>query len=269
MRWLQDVGKWIAMIAGVIAILLGILHIFSIVDLDWFKTRVPLLIVVLAGLILELLIAMSYRQESHSRLLERQLEHDTLIQLANMRGKVDSRLQHLVGGEVEHIFGQVKSALADNTLQLNNIEKFRGFFVKTLEVYPGKEFWATSVPSRKYFWRNDEVEVRMETFIRGGGTIKRIFFLNSEEELRGEEAQDILNRQKQVGVQVYYAMVEDISSELLRFFVVESHGEVAWETFRGPDSAIRSVKVITGPEHTSDYIHDFTELLRLPCVRRY
>ncbi len=267
MRWLEDGGKWIAGIAGAFAILLGVAHVFSLVDLPWFKDRVPLLIVVLVGLLLELLIVISYRLEKQSSVLEHHLERDTLTQLDHMHRKVDSRLQHLVGGEVDYAFTQVKSALGNNTFQLNNVEKFRGFFVKTLEVYPGREFWATSVPSKKYFWRNDEVELRMQKFIQGGGTIRRIFFLNSEEELQGAEAQEILTRQKQIGVKVSYAMVEDISAELLRFFVVESHGEVAWETFRGPDSAIRSVKIITGPDHTAEYIHDFNELQHLPSVR--
>jgi len=268
----SEVGKWTAFIAGGLSILIGVLAIFGLMDWSWFKEadRKIALLVVFSGFILEILGILSWRHEKEFEALRKHLEGDIIQQIDHARKTVDPRLGKLVGGEVETLFAGLDSLLTKNKFQLTNAEKFRGFYIKTLEAYPQREFWATSLPSSTYFWKpNDEVEQAIAEFIGNGGKMKRIFFLNSENQLRERETEEILERQLKLGVEVYVVQTSEISNELLRFFVVESDGDIAWETIPRADNTIRTVSVIAGQEHTREYVRDFQTLKGLPCVHRY
>ena len=267
-----EVGKWTAFIAGGLSIVIGVLAIFGFMDWSWFKEvdRKVALLVVFSGLILEILGALSWRHEKEFETLRQHLERDAVEQIDHARKNVDPRLGKLVGGEVETLFDGLHSLLTQNKFQLTNTEKFRGFYIKTLEAYPQREFWATSLPSSKYFWKpNDQVENAIAQFIHDGGKMKRIFFLSDENQLHAPETQQILARQLELGVQVYVVETSEISNELLRFFVVDSQGDIAWETIPRADNTIRTVSVIAGHEHTREYVRDFQTLIGLPCVHRY
>jgi ubiquinone/menaquinone biosynthesis C-methylase UbiE len=258
----------VATVAGVISILIGLFSVFGVPGFAWFREKdyLIVLLVVLAGFMLEALAWITSRIAK----LDGYVRGGIAGQIEQARHDIDPRLQKLVGGEIGKFIDRINKLLTENSFELNNVEDFRGFYVKTLRNYPGREFWATSIPSKKFFWRDDEVEEAIAQFIKNGGKMKRIFFVDSDEHLNNPEVQKVLARQDEIKVEVSYVNVNEISPDLAHVFMVEKEGEIAWEViFRRSDETITSVSVIAGTKHTEKYIRDFEILSPQPCVHRY
>jgi hypothetical protein len=194
--------------------------------------------------------------------------HTDVVEYLNRAKKnVDARMGRLVGGEVQALFASMRMLLTESKYQLSDTEKFRGFCIKTLEAYPEREFWATSLASSKYFWKaGGAVEQAIAKFIERGGRMKRIFLLESP---KGPDADQVMARQHKMGVEVYVAHRRHIPADLARYFMVETQGEITWQTIPNSDKSLSSVWVIAGPEHTEEYLRDWTRLKELSCVEPY
>ena len=277
-KLLEHPGTLVAVLGGALSIVIGLLDIFHVFELGFLENRLEAIVLVLIGLMMEMLVSMYFLIEKESDALQSHFSRSTLEQIGQLRSQVHSRLNRVVPGEIDRLFGQFTDLLTDNRLQLSDPEKFRGFYKATLAEFPAKEFWATSLPYRRYFWRDDETEQAMQRFIRGGGKMTRIFFINSEQELQSPEVIQILSRQAELDVTVYTGLAPTISRDLRRTFMVDSQGQIAWETFAGPNHEIERVEVVVDSDRGTDhdkhsspkaFVQLFQELKGLGCVHLY
>jgi SAM-dependent methyltransferase len=263
-----NVGRWVATVAGAASILIGLLSVFDVPGFAWFRQKdyLTVLVVILTGFILEALAWIILRVAK----LDAYVRSGIVAQIDQARRDIDPRLKKLVGGEISKFFDRVQKLLTENTFELNDVEDFRSFYLKTLQAYAGRTFYATSIPSTKFFWRDDEVEKAIAKFTAEGGKMKRIFFVNSPEHFDAPEVQKIMFRQDEVGVDVWYVNIKDIAPDLSRVYMVEEEGEIAWEViYRRVDETITSVSVIGGSKNTDKYLTDFKILEPQPCVHHY
>jgi ubiquinone/menaquinone biosynthesis C-methylase UbiE len=266
--WIEDIGKWTAIAAGALSIGFGLAHIFGWFELKWFQERQTLFLVVCSGLVLELLAILAWITGREFEALKTQLQSSPDVELKRLRDAVDPHFEDLVGGEVQDLFDRTSKLVNKKTLHLSNPETFWGFYRKTLEKYPRKEFWATSMVS---FWRGTRVAPAIAAFTNKGrgGKMIRIFFIDSEADLKQPETRRVLKWQQDMEVDVRTALRNELPEDLrLRFFFVDKEGDVAWETFPR-DGIVNEVTLVAGEENTREYRRDFMRLQQLPCVKPY
>ena len=130
-------------------------------------------------------------------------------------------------------------------------DKFKQLFKQVLHTYRGKHFCATSFPSKVFFWGDNTIIEAMKAFINDGGSLTRIFFLDSETELEKPEIQDILNVQLDLGIKVYITKEKHETEET--YFMYEEQGEIGWETRLKKDNKVGSVEVTWNKSKIDEY----------------
>ncbi|HEX5736472.1 MAG TPA: hypothetical protein VF131_26815 [Blastocatellia bacterium] len=182
--------------------------------------------------------------------------------LRKLRGLLNPNLEKVFGDHFSSELNNVLQALETNRITLHNIDDFRLYYKETLIRFPDSEFWATSIPSKTYFWGDPATEEAIEQFIRGGGKMKRIFFLKSREEINDPEAKAIISKQVQMGIEVRI-IESDNTPGLYKLFFVESEGRFAWQV---TTSASNRIAHVTGTADSSDienYLQCFKKLYDL------
>jgi ubiquinone/menaquinone biosynthesis C-methylase UbiE len=99
--------------------------------------------------------------------------------------------------------------------------------------------------------------------------MKRIFFVESEEDLDKLEVRKILRIQCDIGVEVYTCLFNQIPRDLQRFFMADIQGRIAWEPFRGPDNLIKGITLTSNQTITSQYLKLFKQILSLDSTTRF
>lgn len=152
---------------------------------------------------------------------------ESIAEFKKLREKLNPFLDKVFGEHFSKEIGNIVEALESNKITLHNTDEFRSYYGETLRQFPTAEFWATSIPSRAFFW-DPAIENVIAEFIKGGGRMKRIFFLKGPEEANEPEVMAIISRQIEIGVEVYTADSSQMHSFYDLFFV-DSQGRFAWK----------------------------------------
>lgn len=153
--------------------------------------------------------------------------------------------------------------------ELSDVQKFRSFYQRTLEAYRPADFRATSIPTAKFFWKDTKTEEVIGQFIKNGGKMKRIFFLDDIGQLQDPEVCHILRRQRELGVDTYTVLASEAPKEWRRFFVVDTEGRIAWELQRAADGTSELASMTWDPIATKRYLELFDRLESLDAVQPY
>ena len=240
-------------VAAVGSIVIALLDLFGFLHSEswkWLAERIPTISLLLSGMILAALGGVVTGYPSLRRFLH---------------PNIDS----ILGPHISDMLEQLSRVLRYKTFDLTDLELYRALYKRTLDTYKGAHFLATSIPSAKFFWKNQSTEQAISTFIRSGGKMTRIFFLSSPDEAKHEEARKILLTQCEAGVQVYTSLVSGVPGPLRRFFLVDTEGRIAWEPSRGPDNTITGIVMTADADTTTSYLRLFRELMNLDCTERY
>ena len=123
------------------------------------------------------------------------------------------------------------------------VDLFRHFYRRTLQAFPKRRFLATSLPSRNYFWKdNQTLNHAMAKFIKEGGKIERIFFFDKEPDTEiSDEQTAVIEEQLDMGVLVYVVHGPSVPKDLKKYFVTEERGSIAWEVFAHLEEIVKVV----------------------------
>ena len=147
-------------------------------------------------------------------------------------------------------------------LEGDDVDLFRHFYRRTLQAFPASRFLATSLPSREYFWKGNQIfNQAMTKFIKeGAGSIERIFFLDRKHDAEiSDEQAEVIEEQIDMGVVVFVVYSPTVHIRLKRYFVTEDKGAIAWEVFAHLQE-INKVVASANREITGEYKKIYDEL---------
>lgn len=269
----KKIEKYTIIIISALAGLLALLDLFDLLGhIPWLGSRITNIVLLLVSSLLGLSVTISDRLESIQGLLEKlniQYQSDTLEKLKFLQKQLDPNLEIVFGEHVLNLISGVESAVKSKQIKLHDVDLFRYFYRKTLEKYPKAIFYATSLPYKQYFWKDESTIRAMTRFIENKGSFKRIFFVSNTLELDELEVQEVLTEQQKSKIDVYTTVVKNVPKNFNKLFVVESKGRIAWEVFVDSSREIVSVIATSDPKETESYLRIFNELLLLSDTKKW
>jgi SAM-dependent methyltransferase len=279
------------LIIAVVSAGVAVLHVFGLLSVPVLAERLPELTLLVAALTLTFLAVttehhMQRSDQDLARLRNRIVSDsaaigarlDELSQLVRQAGvtelpklieEVDPTLLAIFRRYLENVFETPPRLLNERRFQLEDIESYPSYHRQALEANPGVTMHATSLPYGKFFWHNAFIQQATEKFVRDGGTIRRIFFVQGDHDLRvSSEVRDILRWQHDGGVEVYVIDVDHLPPSYRRFVLVDAtHRRFGWEAHRGADDRIIRIEVTAHSEDIRAYLKLFDDLLAMGAVR--
>jgi hypothetical protein len=136
------------------------------------------------------------------------------------------------------------------------------YFKNVLDEFPQSEFLAISLPSKRFLWKNENLVEYIREFINSGGRMKRVFMLDDMDKLIDEE-REVINKQREIGVDVYLIRKDRIELKDQKYLFVESKGLIGWEPLLGRGQEIILIRATSNPNKTSEYINLFNRFVRV------
>ncbi len=264
------------------------LELTGLAGTPWLVKHVAGLTLVVMGLVLELAILHldrldaveseldEIRSERLSRIetaltqLSSDLKIDPLEKLKALRANLDPKVSRVLGPYMNENFETVVKIFTNQTFDLSDVEKFRNFYRATLETYDKATILATSIPLARFFWRGSETERAIHKFIRNGGTMRRIFFLDNPAQIDDREVSYILRRQKEIGVEVYTVPVNEVPPDWRRYcFLVDTERRIGWKLTPAQDRTIAWCEATWDRNQTKELVDLFRKLEDLEALREY
>lgn len=201
--------------------------------------------------------------------LFRYLQSDTVARVREIETCIDKNLSLVASSQISKMKSDVDDLIVSKKFYVENIELFISFYIAQLVNFRRSTFYATSIPSRDFFWRSSDVAESTSQFIRGGGEIRRVFFLEEELAELSDEQVEILGEQKSIGVDVYVASMSRVPGHMAKFYMVETGLKIGWEPTRKANNSIHGITVYADEKKNHAYKDQFEELLALEAVRKY
>lgn len=268
-KFLDSTETSILVFSSVFSILIATLDWLGLLEsFPWLSQRIPNLVLISNGLILGCLAFVIYRRLSLLETIASELSKNDLQRLRELITRVDPNLKKLIGSHINDLVDRIQRLVTYNEFEISDLSFFRSLYQKTLEDFAGSEFWATSIPSHAFFWKNQSIEQSISNFIRNRGRMKRVFFIESLGDYDRLEVRRIPRVQCDIGVEVYTCLFQEIPKELQRFFMVDIQGKNAWEPFRGLDNLIKGITLVSGIEKSDLYLRTIRRILELDCTNR-
>lgn len=242
---------------------------FGLLDvLPWVEANLGKLLLFISGVILSAIVALDHRLmavERHSERASRRSLEDSLDQV---EANLPKELRQLFSPFLNRWVDRLKEAAQNNTVLIEPVDQFPVFYIETLRAFPKETFYATSLPFRRYFWKNDAAFVAMKKFVQGGGTMTRIFFINSNRE--EAELYSIVDDQLTAGIRVISVESSQIPSEWRQLFVVSHSKNLAWIVRTAADvPEIESTHATADPTLVEAFRKTFQSLISHPSAREW
>lgn len=172
--------------------------------------------------------------------------------------------------DIIHFF---QNAIENKKITFNEHDRFEKAYAKCLEHFKGCHFLATSSAHANYFWtiegeENNTVEDAIEEFIKSGGKMTRIFFIEPQE-FTNPRAAGILNKQLSLGVNVYTISKKDVSIDNQKFFVMDDCKRICWHIYTDESSNIVKFIYSAGEADIDRYMGIFETLKSNRHIRKY
>ena len=263
--WVENIEKFISYVVAACGVVFAAGHTLGLVQTEWIEKH---LLDILFGMISLMTAGMAvilHRMEKSSdemREIKAELALSKIDQVIALRRAVDPNLDLVFGEHIEEQLRGLQSILMDHTAEVHDVDVFRSFYKKTLETHPEATFFATSVPTRQFFWSSDILNQAMRRFIsEHSGTIQRVFFI-SDADMESPDVENVLKEHHHLGVKVFVASVEKTPARLRKHFMVDDQRRICWETHMGPGGLISSVTLTSKREPADAMIGIFKELVQ-------
>ncbi|MGZ3459951.1 MAG: hypothetical protein ACXU86_15770 [Archangium sp.] len=237
-------------------------------EFKWFEEKIPKLTLILTSLTL---VYVTLESRGILQTILAETRHQLLEKIQSMRLHLNPTMDKIFGDHIESTLKILNDALVGKVIHCADLDEFRRFYKRTLEVFPRAHLCATSLPYRKYFWSGEpdksKFESSMQEFIQGGGKMSRIFFVSREEYESDSEVRQIIHSHLAMGVETYVSDPARLPSGLIRYFVVDDERRIAWEA-TVHDRAITHTQFTMDPETTHSFHETFKRIIEHEHTRR-
>ena len=215
-------------------------------------SRIPMLTLLLVSLVLSSLVLI---QRKVAEIYER--VQCLLVQVALERlgdevlQQIDPELLKVLKNEYFlDVIEFLRVAIKENRVPLNDMVRFRHYYIRTLHCYPRSTFLSTLPSTGITFWEDKIIVKATANFIRNGGKMRHIIQVKDAQELALSDMQAVADRLSQIGVQVQFVIADTLTGDLKKNFAVESHGKIACEMH------VHSGHVVSGAITTNRHLTD-------------
>lgn len=162
----------------------------------------------------------------------------TLIdELTNVKKGFDPLLDSIFSVDMDEKISFFDQAINHKRYEIKDINKFQDAYSRTFDMFPSSHILATSLLDSSYFWSATgepyrPMEMKMKNFISNGGKMTRIFYVD-DRVLSLPRSQKVIERQIEIGVEVYTVHKENTSKQL---FVLYDDRDFGWIVQIDPDN---------------------------------
>lgn len=254
--------------------LVAVLDLLGLLSgVPWLKERIPTITLLLMSCLVAFVVAsVSARirglADSVSSIRSR-LQADTVHSLSRLQEQVDPRIDQVLGDYIRNLLVTLERVLEERVVAFHDVDLFYYFWKRTLKSIPRATLLYTSLPYRRYFWKDSSAEEAIRDFISKGGKMRRIFFLNGIDEATTEEVKSILSTQCDAGVEVYITDAKRVPAHLQKLVSADTNRRIGCQVFVGSTQEIVRTEATSDPDTIEGYIRTFNDLLDLDGTERY
>lgn len=265
-KLLKKIEYLFFIIVAIGGIAISLLSFFNFLSRwPWMANRIPILnLLIISSIVIKLLME---KTNSCERIVSTLFDIEK-GQLAKIEYMVDPKLRLVFGKQIKDYIKNLDLAINQKQIIFNDIKEFRYFYKLALEKHHSATFFATSIPSKNYFWKNKLTEDSMRNFIKNGGSLKRIYFLDCELADANDEVLEILSFQLNIGIEVYVITKDKMPKNLIKLIALESTEQIGWEVYPGSTNEINQVIVSSDPNVIKEYNHIFARIRELPDTKK-
>ncbi len=241
---------------AIICLLVSLADFFGLFNLIP-ANRIPMLTLLLVSLALSSLSIVHSKSAEAQHGVERLLSKIEPEHMWRVLEQIDPHLRKVLKDDYFlDILEFFQTAVKQSKVQLNDVTRFRFYFVRTLQCYPKSTFLST-VP---YLWKDPTIEDAVARFIQKRGKIEQVFFVKDDQECSSPALRAVLDHQKKIGVQVHIVNGGVTPGDLKKSFIVESRRKIAWEVHVDNDGHIASSTITTNKSLTTSYCRTIEKL---------
>lgn len=185
----------------------------------------------------------------------------------------DTFLNDVFSDLIDKNINFIKDGILRQRVVFTEHDAFELAYSKTLEKLQPSKFYATASANKNYFWTkkgkpNSTVEKSVKKFISEGGEMHRIFFVE-EEEFKDQDVIDVLNKQIDLGVNVYILSKNDVNDQINEYFGVDENNRICWNVFTDESNYIRRFEYSINEEEAKKNNKRFERLIKNNNIRKY
>lgn len=273
----KTLAFWPTALTAAVALSISLADVLGLEKVKWFHERIPVMSLLVAGVILgtltlvlqQLFIFNEYRL-SLRKLRRDLIKENTLAHLRELTN-VDQNLMAIAGSEIHALIEPLRRLIREKELVLYQKSMFKRVYQQALEHFRGSKFIATSLPYKAYFWNDGMIEEAHRKFIDDTeGQISRIFMLDDEDEVKKPEVSHILETQRKLKVEVYYAIRSKLDKELQnKYILADEQKRVGWEVEVGSGHEISKITITIDPRKIEGYLAIFNKIMKSDAVTKY
>ncbi len=260
MHWIETYYEvMIILIIAFISSIISVLDFFGLLNaLPWgLSNHIPTITLLFVALTISFLSLAQLKHITVLKGLQQEMNNNLTVNMSIALTQVDFSLRKVFAER----YLKKMPEIFDDIVKRNSIkfdredhESYKYYNRHTLICFPKATFLATSRPL-SFLWKDKKVLDDQELFIKRGGKIIRIFFLESYNDLGSQEIKDVLEKQRQIGVDVYIAKhLHYIEKD---YFMVEDKGKIAWAVEYNEDQEFKLGEATTDLQKTKKYCTDF------------
>ncbi|MBV9231569.1 MAG: hypothetical protein JOZ18_19830 [Chloroflexi bacterium] len=220
-------------------------------------SRIPLLTLLLVSLALSSLSFVQNKSAEAHQDVQRLLSKIEPEHMGKVLQQIDPRLRKVLTDDYFiDILEFFQTAVKESKIHLNDVARFRFYFIRTLQSHPKSVFLSTE----PFLWRDPIIMDTIKQFIQNGGKIEQILFVKNTQELSSSAIEEVLIQQRNIGVKVHIVNGAMIPGDLKKHFIVEFKGKLAWETHLDGDGHAGSSMITTNKHLTASYCRIFEKL---------
>ncbi|HVB22879.1 MAG TPA: hypothetical protein VNG51_13130 [Ktedonobacteraceae bacterium] len=194
-------------------------------------SRIPMLTLLLVSLVLSSLVLIQRKVAEIYEHVQCLLVQVALERIGDeVLEQIDPELLKVLKDEYFlEVIEFLQVALKEKRVPLNDMVRFRHYYISTLESYPRSTFFSTLPSTAVTFWEDKILVKATANFIGNGGKMRHIIQVKDAQELASPTLQAVATRLSQIGVLVHFVMTDTLTGDLKKNFAVESDGKIAWE----------------------------------------
>ncbi len=262
-------------IVSILSTIYTILDTIGVVSL--FSTETKLNIVITLLLIL---ISYILSRNNSIDIIKELLTDDKIKTMEVLLKDLDYELKDIFQDDIDKNFRFYKNAIHNKTICIENKHDFSKYYRFSLKRYPNAYVFATSLPSKSYFWSNNvrlnSVEKATKEFtsnFENKGTFSRVFFLDDENDIYIKSVKETLDFQKnEMGVKVFTILISEVPEKYRNYFYVvfdQKNSNFAWSAEANPKGEVSNFNFTVNPNIIDEYKKNYNKLKQAPSWKEY
>lgn len=260
----RKISTSVSVVLASLALLVGILKVFSLLETPFIEERIPSMTLIIVS---SLVISLFFEHKARLDELCSRMEELQEGRFESLQRQVDPRLNKVFGHLVHDAFSNALSAARNQEISFTDMRIFPIYYREALLEFRGGTFLAVSLATDRYWAHLAGMTEPINRFIQNGGTMRRIFLVEDEQNLSDEESRYV-TQQANLGVECYLVRRSSLDLDDQRFFLVDQAGSIGWTVQLNPHGEISKVTATSREDRIRELLRAFDHHLLMAVEYR-